>query len=301
MATSVWRGHISFGLVSIPVRLFRAARSERVNLRELYRIPREAPAPAPQSTSRLQLQQPDPHEEPEEVIVPVRRVPVQESTGETIEKTAITKGFEVEKNRFVTLDAEELRELVPKTATEMEILEFVHLAEVDPVYFETSYYVRPEEAGQQAYALLFEAMRQSGLVGVARFAMHRREHVVILRPGRRGIISHTMFYEAEVRADQEYAADPSLVNPKNLELAKILTESLAAKFDPSKYHDTYRERLQALIDAKAQAGQTAPAAASAPLPAAKVADIAEALRNSLKALKKPAAPQPISKKSKRRA
>jgi DNA end-binding protein Ku len=307
MATAVWRGHISFGLVSIPVCLYRAARSERVNLRELYAVRREPENPAPRivrESDTLQNRREAPveiaHEEPPEFVAPVRRVSVREGSAEPLERSAITKGYEVEKGRYVTIDPEELRSLVPKTATEMEIVEFVHIVEVDPVYFEASYYVSPDEAGQQAYALLFESMRQTGLVGLARFAMHRREHIVILRPGRSGIVSHTMFFESEVRAEQEYKADPSLVNPKNLELAKMLTESLAAKFDPTKYRDSYREKLEALIASKSQTDQTA-ATAAAPASNPRVADITEALRRSLAAAKKPVAAQPGAKKSRRRA
>jgi DNA end-binding protein Ku len=169
----------------------------------------------------------------------------------------------------------------------MEILEFVRLAEVDPVYFEASYYAHPEEPGEQAYALLYEAMRQTGLVGLARLAMHRREHIVILRPGRSGILAHTMYFEGEVRSDQEYRADTASLNPRNLQLAKMLTESLAARFEPAKYRDTYREKLEALIAAKRR-GEPA-AVAPSPEPARRVVDITDALRKSIAATKKPAA------------
>ena len=172
MATTVWRGHISFGLVTIPVRLFRAARSERVNLRELYRLERSAqtfPESSAASLSREGPAVPDVRTEisPEEImthVAPVHYARVEDAEGAVIPKESLTKGFEYEKDRFVTIDEREIRALAPKTSTEMEILEFVNWGEIDPVYLETSYYVQAEEAGKQAYALLLESMRQTGLV-----------------------------------------------------------------------------------------------------------------------------------------
>lgn len=309
MASTVWRGFINFGLISIPVRLFRAARAERVSLRRLYRADpgassgREEDSEEQESTaaSRSGLARvsesrrssaTEKSTEAEPVYVPAKQAVVRDGDGEVV---PIVKGYEYEKNRFVALDADELKNLAPKTATEMEILEFVKLDEVDPVYFETSYYVRPEEAGEKAYALLYRALQLSGLVAVARFAMHSREHVVILRPGKKGLITHTMFFASEVRAEEEYAADTSSLKQKELELAETLIGSLAANFEPEKYHDTYREQLEALIEANAQ-GKT-PAAKVPAASKARVVDIAEALQKSLAALKKP----PASEKDKQPA
>jgi DNA end-binding protein Ku len=290
MASTVWRGYITFGLISIPVRLFRAARAERVNLRRLYR--REAPASTPSKG-------PEEEEEEEEaaqtgtaaaarpVLEPVRQVSVREGGGEALPQRAVVKGFEFEKGQFVALDSEELKNLAPKTATEMQIAEFVNLAEVDPVYFETSYYVAPEQAGQKAYALLYRALQKTTLVAVAQFAMHSREHVVLLRPARTGLIAHTMFFATEVRAEEEFRADTESVTTKELSLAETLIHSLAAPFEPQKYHDTYREKLEALIAQKVAGTPVAPE--PAPLRSASVVDITEALQRSLAALKKPAA------------
>src|SRR5262249_42778837 len=157
-------------LVTVPVYLTRAARKERVKLRELYRA-----APAPAETLRIVESEPpgDGESEPprrdaeakeieEEVVEPIHRAPVIHDRTEIAHEAHITKGAEIAPNRFVTLDREELRSLEPKTSPTMEISEFVRLADVDPVYFEASYYVRPTEAGEQAYALLYEAMRQTG-------------------------------------------------------------------------------------------------------------------------------------------
>jgi DNA end-binding protein Ku len=306
MASTVWRGYISFGLISIPVRLFRAARPERVSFRRLYRQPspadivseaREAPAPeslqrrsgpAAQHAGRVEAPISEAAEpaRTEPVLGPVQQVSVRKGTDEVLPSNSVVKGYEYENDRFVVVEPEEFKSLAPKTSAAMEIQEFVKLAEIDPVYFETSYYVTPEEAGEKAYALLYRSLQITGLVAIAQFAMHSREHVVVVRPGRSGLLAHTMFYASEVRADEEYRTDASMVGDKELELAQTLIHSLAASFEPQKYHDTYRERLESLLSKKVQ-GQPVAVAPVVPKPA-DVVDIAEALRRSLANLKKPA-------------
>ena len=174
----------------------------------------------------------------------------------------------------------------PPTAKVMEILEFVKAAEVDPIYFETSYYMAPEEAGEKPYALLFDALKRSGRVGVAKIAMHNREHIVILRPGKNGVLMHTMFYTHEIRKVDEFRTDLSLVKDKELALASSLIEALAGDFEPEKYKDNYRENLLQMIEAKKQGAEVV----ATPEPQqAKVVDIMEALKASLAMVKKPAA------------
>ncbi len=201
-----------------------------------------------------------------------------------VPRSELVKGYEYEKGRFVTISKEELEKITPETAREMQILEFVKLAEVDPIYFETSYYVTPEKAGERAYALLFEAMRKSGYVALAQFAMHNREHVVILRPGRTGIVLHTMFYETEIRRNDEYRADTANVAEKELSLALLLIENLAAPFEPAKYRDTYKDKLDAMIAAKIEGEETVASPTTKPKPAT---DILAALERSLAVMKKP--------------
>ncbi len=221
-----------------------------------------------------------------EQLVPVQQISVRKGSEDVVEPQQVVKGYEYEKNRFVAIEPEELKSIAPKTATQMEISEFVTLAQIDPVYFETSYYVVPEEAGEKAYALLYKALQTSGLVAVAQFAMHSREHVVIVRPARKGLIAHTMFFSLEVRGDEEYRADVDAVSGKELELAGQLIHSLAAPFEPGKYRDTYREKVEEII-AKKVAGQPLEVAEK-PSRSAAVVDITEALQRSLAALKKPA-------------
>ena len=308
MAASVWKGHITFGLITIPVRLLRAARSERVPLRELYRTnevaeredtPSVAPAakgPVRIDRSRSNLSAPPaPGLEPEPVYEPVRRVATGQGSETHAPAGTITKGYEYEQGRYVALAPDELRSITPSTSPDIEIVEFVRLADIDPVYYEASYYVKPEEAGRKPYALLYEAMREAGFAGVAQFAMHRRDRVAILRPGPVGLMAHAMYFASEVRSDEEVRVDLSLVSEKEITLAKSLVGALAGPFEPAKYHDQYRERLESLIAAKVEGGQTATVVTS---PAAKAdANIIEALRKSLEAVKKPAATAKATKRT----
>ena len=194
------------------------------------------------------------------------------------------KGYEYEKGKYVVVDDEEIKKVAPKTAKVMEIQEFVKADEVDPVFLESSYYMAPDEGGEKPYSLLFEALKKTGYYAVAKIAMHNREHVVVVRPGKSGMILHTMYFADEVRATEEFRTDTTQVKPKELSMAEMLIESLAADFEPQKYHDTYRANLRAMIEAKieGQAIVETPEAHVAP-----VIDIMEALKKSLEARKPP--------------
>lgn len=251
MATSVWKGHLTFGLVSLPIKLFSAARSETISFNQLHKS----------DHSR------------------VKQVLYCAAEDKPVSREDLVKGYEYEKGRYVIVDSEEIQKVAPKTAQTMEILEFVKSTEIDPLYFESSYYMAPDAAGEKAYALLFEAMRRTGYVGVAKVAMHSREHIVILRPGDQGLVLHTMYYADEVRKVEEFRTNTSLVTDKELELAQMFVRTLEAKFEPEKYHDEYRDNLKALIKAKIEGQaivETAPAPKLAP-----VVDIMEALRASM--------------------
>ncbi len=256
MASTVWKGHLTFGLVSLPIRLYSAARSETVGFNQLHK----------EDNSR------------------VKQVLYCQLEDKPIERTDIVKGFEYEKGRYVVIEDEDVKKVAPKTAKTMEILEFVKAADVDPIYYESSYYMAPDDAGEKPYALLFEAMRRSGFVALAKVAMHNREHVVILRPSGKGILLHTMYYTDEIRKVDEFRTDTSLVKDKELELANTLIESLAGDFQPEKYKDDYRENLKAMIQAKVDGKEIVET--PAPQHLAPVIDILEALKMSL--AKKPA-------------
>ena len=258
MASTVWKGQLAFGLVSFPVKLFTAARSESMSFNQLHKG----------DNSR------------------VKQVLYCQAEDKPIPRTEIVKGFEYEKDRYVVIEDEDIKKMAPGTAKVMEILEFVKSHEVDPIYFESSYYMAPDAAGEKPYALLFDTLRRTGYVGIAKVAMHNREHIVIFRPGDHGILMHTMYYSHEIRKIEEFRTDTTLVKDKEVELAQMLVESLAAAFEPEKYKDSYRENLQVMIDAKVK-GHEVVAAVSAPEPA-KVIDIMEALKQSLAIVKKPA-------------
>ncbi len=259
MASVIWKGHITFGLVSIPVRLSAAARSETISFNQLHK----------KDHSR------------------VKQVLYCQAEDAPVSRAELVKGYEYEKGRYVVIDDEDLKKIQPKSARIMEIVEFVKSEEVDSVYYETSYYLTPEEAGEKAYTLLFEAMRATGYLAVARIAMHSREHVVLMRPGRHGMMLHTMYYQDEIRSLDEFRTNSDLVQDKELAMAQHLVEALAAPFDPEKYKDNYRESLRKMIDAKIAGEDVVAVPVEQEL--APVVDIMAALRSSLSALKKPPA------------
>ena len=253
---SIWKGHLTFGLVSFPIRLFTAARGETISFNQLHKS----------DNSR------------------VKQMIYCQAEDKPIPRSEIVKGYEYEKDRYVVIDDEDIKKVAPKSAKAMEILEFVKEQDVDPVYLESSYYMGPDEGGEKPYALLFEALKDTKFCGVAKIAMHNREHIVIVRPGTTGMILHTMYYADEVKKQDEYRTDTSSVNEKQLNLAKMLIDSLAAEFEPQKYHDTYRANLQEMIQAKVDGHRVVetPSAHIAP-----VIDIMEALKRSLEQKKKP--------------
>jgi len=257
MASTVWKGHITFGLVSFPVKMFTAARGETVSFNQLHKT----------DHSR------------------VKQVLFCATEDKPIQRSEIVKGFEYEKDRYVIVDEEDLKKIQPPSAKVMEILEFVKVDQVDPVFFESSYYLAPDEAGEKPYSLFFTALQKSGYVGVAKITMHSREHVVVLRPGKFGLLMHTMYFADEVRRTEEFRTDLTLVKDKEMTLAMTLIDTLAADFEPEKYKDTYRENVRAMIDAKVKGEEIVAPAAPTP---AKVVDILTALQQSLDRIKKPA-------------
>ena len=161
----------------------------------------------------------------------------------------------------------------------MEILEFVKADEVDPIYFETSYYLMPEEAGKRPYALLAKALEETGYLGIAKVTMHNREYTVILRPDEGGIVLHTMYYENEVRRLENFGASDVEVKEAEVKVAEQLIKALEAKFEPEKYHDTFEENVRELIKAKLEGKEVTPV--EKPKKLAPVTDLMSALKQSL--------------------
>ena len=261
MASTVWKGYITFGLITIPVRLYAAARTERVSFNQIHGV----------CGSRIKQQTYCPH------------------CDRVVERSELVKGYEVEKERYVIVGDEDIKQIAPPSSDNMEIAEFVKAEGIDPIYFDASYFMVPEDAGKKAYHLLLETMQKSGYSAIAKIAMHQREYTVVIRPHADGLLLHTMFYPEEVREVPEFRRDDNVqVRPQEVELAEKLVEGLAADFDPSKYHDEYQDRLMQMIEAKRE-GQHIEEAA--PKKRAPVIDLMAALQKSLGELpqRKPAA------------
>jgi DNA end-binding protein Ku len=256
MASSVWKGHITFGLVSFPVRLSVAARGETVGFNQLHKA----------DGSRI------------------KQVLFCQKEDKPVPRSEIVKGYEYEKDHYVVVDDEDIKKVAPKTAKVMEILEFVKGTEVDPVYLESSYYLAPEDGGDKPYALLFEAMKETGYYGIAKVAMHNREHIVVIRPAQKGMMLHTMYYRDEIRVVDEFRTDVTALKDKEVALARNLIEALTEPFQPEKYHDTYRENLEKMIKDKIEGHKIVETPHQHIAP---VIDIMEALKKSLEQ-KKPA-------------
>ena len=303
MAASVWRGRITFGLVSIPVRLGKAARRERTRFRRVQRVQagdtlddeQDIPEVSEQPTRVLEFPSggrtvppPLPGDSEDssvvaEAVVRVRNEPISGLTEAPVQRAEIMKGYEVARDQFVVLAPEEVAALRPRTSTELEITEFVSAEEIDPVYYETSYYVMPEAGGEKAYTLLFAALKETGHAGIGSLAMHGREHVALVRAGRETLVLHSMFYPNEVGRPAFRVASEG-ANAKELELAKMLVSVLEAKFEPEKWKDRYEERLKALIESRTPVAGDSRQSEPKQAPAA---DIMEALRKSLELARKP--------------
>jgi DNA end-binding protein Ku len=207
-----------------------------------------------------------------------------------VERSEIVKGYEYRKDEYVVIEPEEIKKIEPKTAKTMEILEFVKSNEVDPVFFESSYYVMPEEAGRRPYALLTKALEESNFVAIAKLTMHNREYTVFLRPRDHGMMLHTMYYAEEVREVEGFGAPEVELKDAEVKVAHQLINALAADWDPEKYHDTFQENLKKLIQTKLEGGTIAEV--EKPKKLAPVVDLMSALKESLAQMegkKKPAA------------
>ena len=249
---ATWKGYISFGLVSVPISLSPAARSERISFNQIH------------SVCHTRLKQPlfCPH------------------CNRMVDRSEVEKGYEYAKDQYLLFSPQELKEIEPESAEAMEIIEFVRLEEIDPVYYDASYYVAPEEAGIHAYHLLHSAMHESGYAGIAKVTMHNREYIVIIRAQEKCLALHTMYYPNEIRAAKDFDnKDKTEVRAEEKTLALQLIENLAAPFKPEQFHDTYQEALQNLIDAKMK-GKAVPVKQHKKV--APVIDLVAALKESVK-------------------
>ena len=255
----VWTGYLTFGLISMPVRLFSGARGSRVSFHMLHR---------------------DDH-------VRVKQQLVCPAEDKVVGRDEIVKGYEYQKGEYVVIEPEEIKKIEPKTAKAMEILEFVKADDVDPVYFESSYYLVPEEAGRRPYALLVRALEESEYLAVAKLTMHNREYTVLLRPTRGGLMLHTMYYQDEVRQAENFGDTKGIqLKEAEVKVAHQLVEALATKWEPEKYYDTFEENVKKLIKARLEGKEVTPV--EKPGKPAKVVDLMAALKQSLAQMEKKA-------------
>lgn len=251
MAASVWSGYLTFGLISMPVRLFSGARASHVSFHMLHR----------DDLTRVKQQLICPNEE------------------KVVGRDEIVKGYEFRKGEYVVIEPEEIKKIEPKTAKTMEILEFVKADEIDPVYFESSYYLMPEEAGKRPYALLQKALKDSNYVALAKLAMHNREYTVFLRPYNGGMMLHTMYYQDEIRKVENFGKEDVELKEAELKVAHQLVEALAAEWEPEKYYDTFEANVKELIKAHLEGKEVS--SIEKPKKPAPVVDLMAALKESL--------------------
>lgn len=254
MPSAVWKGTISFGLVSIPIRMYAAARAKRTNLHQIHKV------------CNTRIKQPlfCPH------------------CDRIVDRSEIVKGYEYEKGQYVVIEPDEIKKITPPSGHTMEILTFLDGDEVDPIYFESSFMAMPEPHSEKAYLLLLKALGDTNKVGIAKVTMHQREYTVFIRPREHGLTLHTMFYQNEIASVEGYGKKYDVkLKPEEVKLANQLVESLAAPFKPAEYRDEFQTRLNDLIEAKlkGRAVIAAPKAAHR----APVIDMMEALKKSLAA------------------
>jgi DNA end-binding protein Ku len=272
MPRAMWKGAISFGLVTIPVAVYPATEEKTLRFNQLH----------DEDGGRIRYKR------------------VCEKDGEEVTFEHIVKGYEVEKDRYVVLTDEDVNAIPVESSRAIDIHRFVDLDEIDPVMFKKSYYLVPEETGAKAYALLREAMSDDGRVGIAKVSFRDKEHLAALRFKDDAFVLETMYWPDEIREADFGGVDVSAkIRGQELEMAKQLIESLSGEWNPEEYSDEYREALLQIVEAKLN-GQEIEVVA--PEPTAKVVDLMEALKASVAAAKKEAdepAPsrKPAAKKS----
>jgi DNA end-binding protein Ku len=280
MARAIWSGSISFGLLNVPVKLYSAVARRGISLREI----RESDGAR------------------------IRHRRVAEGTDEEVPYEKIVKAFEISPDRYVPLSKDELASLDPQKTRAIEVQDFVDLDEIDPIYFDSPYYLGPAEGAERAYSLLARAMEESGKVAIARFVFRNKEHLAAIRPSDGVLTLTTMRFADEVvppsELDDVLPAEKPKVGKREVEMAEQLIDSLTRRFDPAAYRDEYREELLAMIERKA-AGEEVMVAPSEEREPTKAPDLMTALEESIAAVQgkrdgKPA-PKPAARKRAARA
>ena len=279
MARAIWSGSISFGLLNVPVKLYSAVARRNIALREIR--------------------------DSDSARIKHRRV--AEGTDEEVPYENIVKAFEITPGQYVPISKDEIGALAPEKTRAIDVQDFVDLEEIDPVYFDSPYYLGPADGAEKAYLLLAKAMESSGKVAIARFVFRNKEHLAAIRAGAGVLTLTTMRFADEVVSPEELddvlPEKTPKVNKKEQEMAEQLIDSLSTDFKPSAYRDEYREQLMALIERKAEGKEIVAPEAEEPQ-ATKAPDLMAALEQSIAAVKgdggRKAAPKPraAAKKSK---
>jgi len=256
MARAIWSGSISFGLLNVPVKLYSAVARRGIALREIR--------------------------ESDSARIKHRRV--AEGTDEEVPYEKIIKAYEITKDRYVPLSKDELASLDPKKTRAIEVQDFVEIAEIDPIYFDSPYYLGPADGAEKAYSLLAQALERSGKVAIARFVFRNKEHLAAIRPGDGVLTLTTMRFADEVvppdELDDVLPSEKPKIGKREIEMAEQLIDSLTRDFDPALYHDEYREELLAMIERKA-AGEDVVAAPQEDREPTKAPDLMAALEQSI--------------------
>ena len=233
MAHMIWKGAISFGLVHVPVQLYPATKSERIGFNLLDK----------------------------RSIDPIGYKQINKRTGKEVTRDNIVRGFEYEKGKYVVLSDTEIRSANPESTQTVDILAFVDAPEVSFFFLDTPYYLVPDRKGEKVYALLREAMKASGKIGIANVVMHNKQHLAALIAAGPALVLNTLRRADEVRSPEELklpaeGSKAAGISPRELDMAKKLIEDMSDTFDPASYHDTYHDDILALVDKKIRAGKT---------------------------------------------
>jgi DNA end-binding protein Ku len=271
---TIWKGSISFGLVNIPIKLHSATEDRDIKLRSLHK----------------------------ECHTPIKYEKVCPVCDKEIDHKDIVKGYEVTKGKFVVLEEDELNEIKEVNAEKtVEILDFIKIDEIDPIFYDRSYFVSPNDGGKKAYTLLRKALVTSGKVGIAKITMRSKEQLSVVRVYENTLVMETIHYPDEVRTSKDVPNVPENdeISEKELETATMLIEQLTSEFQPENYHDEYRERLSQLIESK-QTGEKI-VTAKEKAPKENVTDLMAALQASIDSTntekKKTAKKKPAKKKT----
>jgi DNA end-binding protein Ku len=264
MARPIWTGTISFGLVSVPVRMFSATESKELRFHFLHK----------------------------DSLTPLGYDKVRKDTGEHVDPDEVVRGFEIEKGRYVPLEDDDLDRLDIELTHTIDICDFVSLDEIDPIYFRKAYYLFPQEGAEKPYRLLARALEETGKVGIAKVVLRNKQHLACLRTYDGVLVLETMYYADEIRKP-ESVDGKAQVKKAEVEMAKSLVENLSEPFKPDKYDDTYRKELLELIRAKAK-GKKLPEPQEEE--EGEVVDLMAALRESVERTKR-ARPRKRAKKA----